>query len=684
MSASEGKHTGNGVLTARTSNEEETPGHREGLSFDKHYEFNVSRYYDFEKGTPSDDSGDKWFFTDAPKGRHSRLKWGRLTLYSLYIDQLTTNPSLYIFITVLITPIDTEGTNTTNEEEGCLPRSTSTNTSSNPSVTTTNDNKQPSIKLTDPHNEELDEYNNQENVAPPPSQAHISSASPVLADMDLNQQHETHHPPAIDSITTTSNIVESNSRPVTRHGTTISHRTGRRRAEILVTAAPTSKHNQRQRQQPPIQPSIPLELLEAARRKGIEMAVERERQMAEEEMRQEKKWQQTQQERASAAAVVINSTMAPVNMKRKKDQEDNNSGRPVTRSQQSSKPLTVPKSPAFMLMGRNAQCNVIKTTEQLELECIEKEKVKEARLRQHNAVTLKTAMAPPPPSHNRNRKQQYTVPEAIQLATAARQRALSIMASSSLSSGLNHHHNVIMKEEVVRTAVEEEAIEAFISAPFNTDMFVTRRSDYYHQNEAGGKRKRAESGRGGGGGTNLQNTQQQQQHQGPTLAKSPNFATKRRARPSRFKPTEQQEFEEMEAARAKRFNDHQQNKLNNNSNSNMIRNHHHHRQQQQQQPLSSSQELHQLDALVSRMHIKPAIVVTGTATKRDQNSVVNRTNTEDASTEKVGAAGETAASKLRRTTLHIGKALRVPVSTIDQQVEYEADQVAADMMNKQE
>jgi hypothetical protein len=82
MSASEGKRTGK-VLTARTSNEEETPGHREGLSFDKHYEFNVSRYYDFEKGTPSDDLGDKWFFTDAPKGRHSPLQLGRLLPYSL-------------------------------------------------------------------------------------------------------------------------------------------------------------------------------------------------------------------------------------------------------------------------------------------------------------------------------------------------------------------------------------------------------------------------------------------------------------------------------------------------------------------------------------------------------------------------------------------------------------------------
>lgn len=599
-----------------------------------------------------------------------------------YINQLTTSPSLYIFITDLITPTDTEGTTTTNEEEGSLPRSTSTNTSGNPSVTTTNDNKQhalqPSTQLTNPHNEELDEYKNQENVPPPSSQAHISSASPVLADMDLFQQHETHHLPAIDIITTTTNIVESNSRALTRHHTTISHTTGRRRAEILVTAAPTSKHNQIQ-QQPPIQPSIPLELLEAARRKGIEMAVERERHMAEEEMRQEKEWQQKQQERASAAAVVINSTMAPVYMKRKKDHNDNNSVRPITRSQQSSKPLTIPKSPAFMLMSRTAQYDVIKSTEQLELECIQKEKVTEARLRQRNAVTLKSAMAPPPPPpQNHNKKQLYTVPEGIQLATAARQRVLSIMASSSLSSGRSHHHTVIMKEEDVRAAVEEEAIKAFISAPFNTDMFVTRRSDYYHQNEAGRKRKRAESGRGGGGGTTLQNTQQQQQHQGLTLAKSPNFATKRRARPSRFKPTEQQAFEEMEAARAKRFSGHQQNKLNNKNNSNMMRNYHH------QQPLSSSQEVHQLDALVSRTQIKPAIAVTGTATKTDDNSVVNRTDTEDASTEKVGAAGEAAASKLRRTTLHIGKALRVPVSTIDQQVEYEADQVAADMMNKQE
>jgi hypothetical protein len=71
MSASAGKRTAKGVLTARTSNEE-TPGNedREGLPFDKQYEFNASRYYDFEKGTPSDDDmGDKWFFTDAPQGR---------------------------------------------------------------------------------------------------------------------------------------------------------------------------------------------------------------------------------------------------------------------------------------------------------------------------------------------------------------------------------------------------------------------------------------------------------------------------------------------------------------------------------------------------------------------------------------------------------------------------------------
>ncbi|KAI7845191.1 hypothetical protein COHA_001235 [Chlorella ohadii] len=153
-----------------------------------------------------------------------------------------------------------------------------------------------------------------------------------------------------------------------------------------------------------------------------------------------------------------------------------------------------------------------KTSEQLELERVEREKAEAAALRRKNAAAVKAVLAPPAPPVAHSSK-PLTEPVGMELSTTMRHRVHG-METRSMASPF-------------KSAAEQ--IAAF-------------------EGRVPAKSRLADKGKAAAAA----NQQQQQQHargqQGAlTVPHSPRFATKQRVRPPRFKPREVVEAEEMAA-----------------------------------------------------------------------------------------------------------------------------------------
>ncbi|PRW18368.1 TPX2-like isoform X2 [Chlorella sorokiniana] len=156
-----------------------------------------------------------------------------------------------------------------------------------------------------------------------------------------------------------------------------------------------------------------------------------------------------------------------------------------------------------------------KTSEQLELERVEREKAEAAALRRKNAAAVKAVLAPPPPPVAHSTK-PLTEPVGVELCTSKRHR-MHGMETRSMASPF-------------KSAAEQ--IAAF-------------------EGRVPTKARLGDKGKAVAAAADQQQQQQQQQGRGHhavlTVPHSPRFATKQRVRPPRFKPREVVEAEEMAA-----------------------------------------------------------------------------------------------------------------------------------------
>lgn len=160
-----------------------------------------------------------------------------------------------------------------------------------------------------------------------------------------------------------------------------------------------------------------------------------------------------------------------------------------TASHQQRHRTTVPASPHLRVRLRSCG-HETKTTEQLELERLEAEKQEAAQFRRRNAEAVKAVLAPPLPPAVHSAK-PLTEPVAVELRTSKRQRQHAMETRSMAGSDASEGQPVARPKPKRTEAVGQPA--------------------------------------------------------GLTVPKSPQFATKKRVRPPRFKPREVVEEEEMAA-----------------------------------------------------------------------------------------------------------------------------------------
>ncbi|KAI8113496.1 hypothetical protein M9435_003497 [Picochlorum sp. BPE23] len=180
----------------------------------------------------------------------------------------------------------------------------------------------------------------------------------------------------------------------------------------------------------------------------------------------------------------------------KKKKQDAAMHRPVTRSWTGK--LTVPKSPMLLSRMRGTvHKKVIKSSEELEMEEIERKRKEVAALKKKNQCHRNTGLEQP--RQTQNKRKQVTVPREPNLRTSKRMRTVAAVAPSGFTVGKPSTSNRQLRARNARPVARDE------SRP------VTR-----------------------------------SQNRKLTLPKTPNFATKGRTRAPRFKTTEELELEEIE------------------------------------------------------------------------------------------------------------------------------------------
>ncbi|KAI8112602.1 hypothetical protein M9434_003923 [Picochlorum sp. BPE23] len=180
----------------------------------------------------------------------------------------------------------------------------------------------------------------------------------------------------------------------------------------------------------------------------------------------------------------------------KKKKQDAAMHRPVTRSWTGK--LTVPKSPMLLSRMRGTvHKKVIKSSEELEMEEIERKRKEVAALKKKNQCHRNTGLEQP--RQPQNKRKQVTVPREPNLRTSKRMRTVAAVAPSGFTVGKPSTSNRQLRARNARPVARDE------SRP------VTR-----------------------------------SQNRKLTLPKTPNFATKGRTRAPRFKTTEELELEEIE------------------------------------------------------------------------------------------------------------------------------------------
>jgi len=192
-----------------------------------------------------------------------------------------------------------------------------------------------------------------------------------------------------------------------------------------------------------------------------------------------------------------------------------NAGRPQTRAWTNR--VTVPKSPNFRLNSRS-QINRsrVKSTEELELEEIEKKKKEAAMLRRKSQRSIKAVRQGNTLSANGTRSQPIkrkgvTVPKEPNLRTSKRQKPNRVDAKPHFKAS-----DVAFTQGTVNKAADTH-LRASRSRQAKTDAMKKMQKSTWKPKL--------------------------------TLPKTPSFATTSRSRPPRFKPTE--EIEAEEAARAR-------------------------------------------------------------------------------------------------------------------------------------
>lgn len=249
---------------------------------------------------------------------------------------------------------------------------------------------------------------------------------------------------------------------------------GRKRANVVVTTATVST---KLATPPALRKDLAPEIVEA-QEKAVQIAIEKQR-LAEEGWATRLEHDRLRLEEALAAGPITRSKTNVLKV-----------DAPAIVSK---KPLTVPKSPALAFKSRKLE--PIKSSEEVEIERLEKERASNRKMRQENAEAYKalleapSAPAPLPPK-------LPTIPAVIKLATAARSRSNATGCSQPWKSD----------------AKELVAVEACSKAH----------------------------------ASNKENPHASVQ----THPKSPTFQTKQRTRPQRFKPIEEEQFEAAMAARA--------------------------------------------------------------------------------------------------------------------------------------
>ena len=219
-----------------------------------------------------------------------------------------------------------------------------------------------------------------------------------------------------------------------------------------------------------------------------------------------------------------------------------------------------------------------KTSEQLELERVEREKAEAAALRRRNAAAVKAVLAPPPPPVAHSSK-PLTEPVGVELCTSKRPRLHGMETRSMVGgrravkgsrggaggrrgSGSGYRMarwvaEVLHSWPLMRMA---RATPAAAKCPPGAALPASLQASPYkstaEQIAAGEGRVPAKTRLGDKGKAAAASDQQQQQqqpqagrghHGALTVPHSPRFATKQRVRPPRFKPREVVEAEEMAA-----------------------------------------------------------------------------------------------------------------------------------------